>query len=137
MARDGGVGQLDRGDGLVNGSVELDRSLKRQLGSLLAGKAGGLDNRIHVHARTRGAGRVGEHGNLRIEAELARGRCRGNRDICQLLGGRVGVDCAVAECPHAILQQHEENRRNDRDTGGSLNDLEGRNDGVSGGVDGA
>ena len=108
MAGNGGVRQLDRGDGLVNGSVKLDRSLEGQLGSLLTGKTSGLDNCIHVDAGARGAGRVGEHCNLWIEAELTRGRGRGNRDICQLLGGGVGVNRAVAECPHTILQQHEE-----------------------------
>ena len=105
-----------------------------QLGGLLAGEAGGLDDDVDVRAGPGGAGGVGEHGDARGDAELGGGARGGHGDVGQLLGGGVGVDGAVAEGPHAVLHRHEEDGGDDGDAGGGLDDLEGGDDRVRGRV---
>ena len=55
---------------------------------------------------------------------------RGDRDVGQLLGGRVRVDGAVAVDEHAVGQAHEEHARDDRDARPRLDELERRPDRV-------
>ena len=60
-----------------------------------------------------------------------------DRDVGELLGGRVGVDRAVAVDEHAVGEAHEEHGRHDRDARPRLDDLERRADRVRGRVRGA
>src|SRR5699024_8009298 len=97
---------------LANGGdgsgVELQWAVQLQVRvvclRLLDGGGDGLD----VLARTGGAGGVGQHRDLRVDAELG-GRLRGHRgDLGELLGGRVRVVRAVTEGPQVAVHDHEE-----------------------------
>ena len=62
---------------------------------------------------------------------------RGDGDFRELIRSGVGVDRAVAEDEDAILEAHQEDGGNLGKSGTGLDELEGRTDGVSRGVDGA
>ena len=72
-----------------------------------------------------------------VDPELGGGAGRGDRDVRQLLRGRVRVDRAVPVDQHPIRQAHQEDAGHDRRPRRRLDDLEGRPDGVRGGVHGA
>src|SRR5215218_9505140 len=99
-AGDLAVGQLGPGDLGVDGRVVLDRPLDQEVGPALTGDGGGLPDLVDVAARARLAGRVGEHGHPRLDAELGGRARRGDRDVGQLLGVGVGHHGAVAVDQH-------------------------------------
>ncbi len=100
---DGGVRQLGPGHGGVDRGVVLDGPLDQQLGRAVADQRRGRRDLLHVAARSGAAGRVGQHRHPRLDAERRRGGRRGDGDVSELLGGRVGVDRAVAVDEHLVL----------------------------------
>ena len=133
-AGDLAVGQLGAGDRWVDGRVVLDRPLDQEVGPALPGDRGGLADLLDVAARARLAGRVGEQGDPRLDAELGGRARRGDRDVGQLLGVGVGDHRAVAVDQHPVGQQHQEHAGHDRGAGHGADELERRPDGVGGGV---
>ena len=67
-----------------------------------------LAHLLDVGARARLPRRVRQHRDARLDAELRGGRRRGDGDVGELLGRRVGDDGAVAVDEHAVGERHEE-----------------------------
>ena len=91
-------------------------------------------NLVHIRALTGGAGGEGQHGHTRLHPELAGSFSRGNGNVSQLLSGGLRVDGAVTVNQYAVFKQHQEHRGNNGSARLGLDDLEGRHDGVGGGV---
>ena len=127
---------LGGGHGGRPGGVELDGADHRQIGRLLLEQLGGLLHQIHVRALARAEGGVGEHADLRVDAEGAGGLGGLQRDFGKLLGVRVEVDGAVGEHGHMVLEAHEERARDQFLARLGLDDLQGGAHGVSGGMHG-
>ena len=115
MARDLRVGPLvlDGRHITINGGVELDRALDGVLAAEALGLRRGLSNGIDQRSLIRIPGRVREHGDARLDAELLRRVRRRDGDLRELVGRRRDVDRAVAEDLDAVVQQHEEDRGHD------------------------
>ncbi len=129
-AGDLAAGHLGPGHGGVDRGVVLDRALHLEVGAEFADQVGGGADLVDVGARAGGSGRVREHGDPGIDAEPRGGAGRGDRDAGELLGGRVGVDRAVAVHQHPIGQAHEEHAGDQP----QAQDLERGPDRVRGGV---
>src|SRR5215213_11702837 len=123
-AGDLAVGQLGPGDRGVDGGVVLDRPLDQEVGAALPGDRGGLADLLDVAARARLAGRVGEQGDPRLDAELGGRARRGDGDVGQLPGVGVGDHGAVAVDQHPVGQQHQEHAGHDRGAGHGADELE-------------
>ena len=117
--------------------VELDGTDHRQIRSLLLEQLGGFLDHVHVRSLAGTEGGVGEHTDLRVDAEGTCGLGGLQRDFGKLLGVRVEVDGAVGEHGHMVLEAHEECAGDQLLAGLGLDDLQGRAHGVGGGVHGA
>ena len=101
-------------DGGVDGGVVLDRPLDEQLGRALAHELGRRADLVDVGAGARLAGRVRQHRDARLDAELRGGRRRRDRDVGELLGGRVGDRPRSRRRRARGRRGHEEHARHDR-----------------------
>ena len=108
----------------------MDRPLHEQVRPTTAHERRCGAHLLDIRPRTGGTGRVGEHGDARIDLELNGGVRRRDRDVGELLRVRVGIDGAVAVDEYTILEAHEKDTRDHRDAGVGLDDLEPGTDGV-------
>ena len=131
------VRHLGRRHRRLDRCVVLDGPLDEQFGFAASHQFGCLPDFLDVGAGSRRAGRIGQHRHAGLDAELSRRARRRNRDVGELLGGRVGHDRAVPVGEHLVGQAHQEDARHRRDVRQGLDDLEGRPHRVRGGVPGA
>ena len=127
---------LGSGHGGRPGGVELNRADHGQIRCLLLDDGGGFLHQIHIRPLARTQRGVGEHADLRVDAEGLGGFGGLDGDVGQLLGVRIQVDRAVGEHGHMILEAHEERAGDQRLAGLGLDDLQRRAHGVGGRVDG-
>ena len=83
---------LGGGYGGGPGGVELDGTDHRQIRSLLLEQLGGFLDHVHVRSLAGAEGGVGEHTDLRVDAEGTCGLGGLQRDFGKLLGIRVEVE---------------------------------------------
>ncbi|MNO98733.1 hypothetical protein D3C76_904870 [compost metagenome] len=122
------------GHGFVGGGVILQRTVDQQRVLLFMGEQCRFADLLDFLAAGRLTAGIADHRHPRGDAERGRrvGALQGN--LGQFAGARVRVHHAVAVDQHFFGKQHEEHRRHQGAARRGLDQLQGRANGIGGGV---